>query len=76
MLKSVRSKAEEKFRANQKKYEQALSEREKARKKEAEHTAGLRALRLAKEAADKEIADKAAAEAAAEKEKKKRKKKK
>jgi hypothetical protein len=75
MLKSVRSKAEEKFRANQKKYEQALSEREKERKKEAEHTASLRALRLAKEAVDKEVADKAAAEAAAAKEKKKKKKK-
>lgn len=61
MLKSVRSKAEEKFRANQKKYEKALSEREKERKKEAEHTAGLRALRLAKEAADKEAAEKEAA---------------
>ena len=67
MLKSARSKAEEKFRANQKKYDQALSEREKARKKEAEHTAGLRALRLAKEAADKETAEKeAAAKVAAE----------
>ena len=60
MLKSVRSKAEEKFKANQKKDDQALVEREKARKKEAEHTARLRALRLAKESADKEAADKAA----------------
>lgn len=74
MLKSVRTKAEEKFRANQKKYEQALTEREKARKKEAAHTASLRDLRLAKEAADKEAADKASAEAAAAKEKKNKKK--
>ncbi len=71
MLKSVRSKAEEKFRASQKKYEQALNEREKARKKEAEHTASLRALRLAKEAADKEAADKEAAEKTAANKKKK-----
>lgn len=73
MLKSVRTKAEEKFRAKQKKYEQALTEREKARKKEAAHTASLRDLRLAKEAADKEAAEKASAEAAAAKEKKKKK---
>ena len=69
MLKSVKSKAEERYAASQKKYKQALTEKEKARKKEAEHTASLRALRLAKEAADKEVADKAAAEKAAAKKK-------
>lgn len=62
MLKSVKSKAEERYAASQKKYEQALTEKEKARQKEAAHTASLRALRLAKEAADKEAAEVAAAE--------------
>lgn len=62
MLKSVKSKAEERYAASQKKYKEALTEKEKARKKEAEHTAGLRALRLAKEAADKEAAEVVAAE--------------
>ena len=66
MLKSVKSRAEEQFAATQKKDKQALKEKEKARQESAQHVAGLRALRLAKEAADK----KAAAEKAAAKNKK------
>jgi predicted negative regulator of RcsB-dependent stress response len=61
MLKSARSRAEEQFTATQKKDKQALKEKEKARQEEAEHVAHLRALRLAKEAADKKAAEKAAA---------------
>ena len=64
MLKSIRTKAEERFAAIQKKDEQALKEREKARLEMAKHVAGLRALRLAKEAADKKAAEKAAEKAA------------
>ncbi len=63
MLKSVKSRAEEKFAAIQKKGKKALKEKDKARQERAEHVASLRALRLAKEAADK----KAAAEKAADK---------
>ena len=70
MLKSVKSRAEEQFAATQKKDKQALNEKEKARQEEAEHVASLRALRLAKEAADKKAAEKAAAEKAAAKTKK------
>ena len=61
MLKSVKSRAEEHFTATQKKEKLALKEKEKARQERQEHTARLRALRLAKEAADKEAAEKAAA---------------
>ncbi|MCZ6482281.1 MAG: hypothetical protein O6757_03420 [Alphaproteobacteria bacterium] len=56
MYQSVRSRAEERFAATQKKDKQALKEKEKARQERAEHVARLRALRLAKEAADKEAA--------------------
>ncbi len=56
MLKSRKSRAEEQFAATQKKDKQALKEKEKARQENAEHVAKLRALRLAKEAADKEAA--------------------
>lgn len=72
MQKSLRSTAEEKFAAIQKKDKQALSDREKARQKDAEHVAKLRGLRLAKEAADREASEKeaaAAAKAAAKKKK-------
>ena len=58
MLKSVKSRAEEQFTATQKKDKLALKEKEKARQERHEHTARLRALRLAKEAADKEAAEK------------------
>ena len=54
MLKSLKSRAEEQFAATQKKDEQALKEKENAWQQRMEHTARLRALRLAKEAADKE----------------------
>ena len=64
MVKSARSRAEEQFSATQIKDKQALKEKEKARLETAEHVAKLRALRLAKEAADKAAAEK---EAAAEK---------
>ncbi len=57
MLKSVKSRAEKQFSATQKKDKQALKENEKARQERAEHVAGLRALRLAKEAGDKKAAD-------------------
>ena len=70
MLKSVKSRAEEQFAATQKKDKQALKEKEKARQESAQHVASLRALRLAKEAADKKAAEKAAAEKAAAKNKK------
>ncbi len=67
MRKTVKSRAEQQFAATQKKDKQILKEREKARQERAEHTANLRALRLAKEAADKEAAEKAAAEKVAAK---------
>ncbi len=54
MRKSVKSRAEQKFAATQKKDKQALEEKENAWQQRMEHTARLRALRLAKEAADKE----------------------
>ena len=57
MLKSVKSRAEEKFAATQKKDKQAPKEKENAWQQRMKHTARLRALRLAKEAADKEKED-------------------
>ncbi len=54
MSKSARSRAEEKFTATQKKDKQALKEKETAWQQRMDHSAKLRALRLAKEAADKE----------------------
>ncbi len=54
MLQSVKSRAEEKFAATQKKDKQVLKEKETAWQQRMKHTARLRALRLAKEAADKE----------------------
>ena len=56
MLKSTKSRAEEQFAATQKKDKKALKEKEKAWQQRVEHTASLRALRLAKEVADKEAA--------------------
>ena len=70
MLKSVKSRAEEQFAASKKKEKQFLNEKEKARLESAKKVARLRALRLAKEAADKEAADEAEAEKAAAKNKK------
>ncbi len=62
MYQSIKSRAEEQFAATQKKNKPALKEKEKARQERAEHVASLRALRLAKEAADKEAAEKAVAQ--------------
>ena len=61
MLRSVKLKAEKQFSASQKKDKQALKEKEKARQERAEQVARLRALRLAKEAADKKPLKKPAA---------------
>jgi hypothetical protein len=57
MAKPARSKAEEQFAVAEKRAAQALADREKARQDEAKHVAKLRALRLAKQAADKEAAN-------------------
>ncbi len=62
MRKSAKSRAEEQFAATQKKAKQALNEKEKVVQERVEHVARLRALRLAKEAADKKATEKAAAE--------------
>ena len=69
MWMSARSKAEEQFAATQKKDMQALNEKEKARQETSERVARLRGLRLAKEAADKKVAEDAAAEKSAAKNK-------
>ncbi|TDI66738.1 MAG: hypothetical protein E2O89_00430 [Alphaproteobacteria bacterium] len=61
MLKTVKLRAEEQFAATQKKAKQALTEKEEALQERAAHVATLRALRMAKEAADKEAAEKGAA---------------
>jgi len=64
MLKTAKAtRAEEQFAKLQKKKERALEDKEKAQIKRDEQMAGLKALRLAKEAADKaaEAAEKAAA---------------
>ena len=58
MQKSAKSKAEEQFAATQKKDRTVLKAKEKAKKDRADHTAHLRAQRLAKEAADRESAKK------------------
>jgi len=62
MRKSPRSRAEEQFAATQKKAKQALSEKEKTRQAITDRMAKQRALRLAKEAADKQAAETATAE--------------
>ena len=54
MLMSVKSRAEEQFAATQKKDEQALNEKENAWQQRMKNSAKLRALRMVKEAADKE----------------------
>ena len=61
MRKSAKSRAEEQFTATQKKDKLVLKEKEKAQQERADHVARLRALRLAKEAADRKAAEKAAA---------------
>jgi hypothetical protein len=57
MLQSVKSRAEEKFAATQKKDKQVRKEKETAWQQRMEHTARLRTLRLAKEAADNKKED-------------------
>ena len=59
--KSAKSRAEELFSHARKDSDQALVEKEKVQKDKADHIANLRALRLAKEAADKESAAETAA---------------
>ncbi len=70
MVKSVKSWADKQFAATQKKDKQALKGKKKEQQERAEHVANLKALRLAKDAADKEAAEKAVAEKAAAKKKK------
>ncbi len=67
MWKSAKSRADEPFAATQ---TRALKEKEEAWQELVERVAKLRALRLAKEAADKETAEEADAEKAAAKNKK------
>jgi hypothetical protein len=67
MLKTAKSRAEKHFTATEKKEKQALREKEKALQQRDNHTANLRALRLAKEAADKKAAEEADAEKVAAK---------
>ena len=54
MMKLVKSRAEEQFAATQKKDNLARKGRDKANQERAEHVANLKALRLAKDVADKE----------------------
>ena len=70
MMKLVKSRAEEQFAATQKKDNLARKGRDKASQERAEHVANLKALRLAKDLADKEAAEQEAAEKAASKNKK------
>ena len=70
MVKLGKSRAEEQFAATQKKDNQARKEKDKASQERAEHVASLKALRIAKDAADKESAEQEAAEKAAAKNKK------
>ena len=57
MKQSVRSKAEEKFAASQKRTERAFSEQEQDQQRLMERTLRLRTLRLAKETAELEDAE-------------------
>jgi len=70
MFKSKKLTAQEQFAATQKKDMKAREEKEQAKQEVTEHRSKLRALRLAKEAADKEAAELAAAEKLATKSKK------
>ena len=62
MFKSVKLNAEEQFAATQKKDMKAREEKEVLQQEKVNRIANLRALRLAKEVADKKAADMAAAE--------------
>ncbi|MEQ8356909.1 MAG: hypothetical protein RH942_15310 [Kiloniellaceae bacterium] len=57
MWKSPKSKAEQQFAAGQKKDQALIKQKEKAQKERDERMARLRALRLAKEAADEAAAN-------------------
>jgi len=70
MQKTLKTTAEEKFAAVQKKDKQLRTEKEKAQETRMAHIASLRVLRLAKEVADKKAAEKATAEKAGAKKKK------
>jgi len=70
MVKSAISRAEVQFAATQKKDNQARKERDKASQGRANHVASLKALRLAKDVADKEAAEQEAAAKLAAKNKK------
>lgn len=65
MVKATIRRAEEQFAASQKKDKEFLKGKEKAKQEAREQLQKLRALRLAKEAADKEAAERQAAEKAA-----------
>jgi hypothetical protein len=56
---SAKKEAAKVFAETKNKGSQAVQEKEKAQRERAAHQAGLRALRLAKEADDKKSADKA-----------------
>ena len=58
MQRLMKSRAEAQFAAAQKKDRKVLTAKETAQKERADHIADLRALRLAKEAADREAAKK------------------
>ena len=57
MQHSIKSRAEQQFAATQKKAKQVQKDKDKARREMEERVAKLKALRLAKEAADKEAAE-------------------
>jgi hypothetical protein len=65
MTNPIRSKAEEKFAKLRRNEDDVIKQRDKAQKELMEKTARLKALRLAKEAADREAAAQAKAEKAA-----------
>lgn len=67
MRKAVKSRAEENYASSQRKTAQFLHEKERAREEMAERVARLKALRLAKEAEDKQAAALATAAKAAKK---------
>jgi len=69
MQKTLKTTAEEKFAAVQKKDKQLQTEKEKAQQTRLANIANLRALRLAKEATDRNAAEQAIAEKAGAKKK-------
>ena len=69
MLQSVRMTAEEQFAATQKKAKVVLQEKELLQQERAQQVARLKALRLAKQAADEETASRADAKKIAAKKK-------